>query len=66
MKVFLISYLVFKRECMSVSDWEELWEHISVRYLRVPASSGDQTRIHAYLYSYHIKMEPESEDLFLL
>lgn len=51
---------------MSVSDWEELWEYISVRGLRVPASPADQTRIDACLYSYHGNREPESEDLILL
>lgn len=51
---------------MSVFDWEELWEYTSVRGLRVPASPGDQNRTYACLYSYHIKIEPESEDLILL
>lgn len=52
---------------MSVFDWEELWEYKDESGASgFLASPGDQNRTYACLYSYHIKIEPESEDLILL
>lgn len=53
------SCLVLKRECVSSSAWRELWEHISVRCLWVPARPSIRPELMPSLQTTYKNLEPE-------